>query len=99
MRPDTDGPNPLSRATQCSTFFFRHSGGFYLGANVDFPTKSYAHGFVLAGPRGAWKEPLRLEGIPSSPWLSKHGSITFTDHGKDYPNAGMNEEGLVLAPM
>ena len=90
---------PIGSPQQCSTFFFRHSEGFYLGANVDFPTKSYAHGFVLANPRGAWKEPLRLEGIPSSPWRSKYGSITFTDHGKDYPNAGMNEEGLVLAPM
>jgi len=60
---------------------------------------TYAHGFVLANPRGTWKEPVSLEGIHSVPWFSKYGSLTFTDHGKDYPNAGINEEGLVLAPM
>jgi choloylglycine hydrolase len=28
-------------------------------------------------------------------WISKYGSITFNQYGREFPTGGMNEKGLV----
>ena len=32
-------------------------------------------------------------------WVSKYGSITFNQYGKEFPTGGMNEKGLVVELM
>lgn len=84
---------------ECSTFLLRHESGPFFGKNNDSPSKVVSHGLLLANPRGREMEPVRYAGIPSKAWASQFGSLTFTAFGKDFPEGGMNEAGLIIEPM
>jgi Penicillin V acylase and related amidases len=32
-------------------------------------------------------------------WISKYGSITFNQSGREFPHGGINEKGLVIEQM
>jgi len=58
--------------------------------------------FVVVNKRGVRKSALKGYtkgfGQPAS-WTSKYGSITFNQHGREFPTGGMNEAGLVIEAM
>ena len=40
-------------------------------------------------------DPRKAKGTPAS-WVSKYGSVTFNQYGRELPTGGMNEAGLVV---
>ena len=81
----------------CTTFSLRdRKGNFYFGQNFDFPT---GLGHVQVNLRGIRKTSfLPLPEKPFS-WISRYGSISFNQNGREFPYSGMNEAGLVIAMM
>lgn len=82
----------------CTTFVFKNSGGWIFGRNYDFETEA---GLVMVNKRGVAKTALLSPGIASEPaqWVSKYGSVTFNQFGREMPLGGMNEAGLVIELM
>lgn len=59
----------------------------------------FAHGMLFVNKRNVQKEALMItEGEPLR-WASRFGSISFNQHGRDFPLGGMNEAGLVVEIM
>jgi len=80
----------------CTTFFLQKNGQMVFGRNYDWVT---ATGFVNTNLRGLAKTSLPLDKGNILSWTSKYGSITFNQYGKEFPNGGMNEQGLVVELM
>lgn len=66
------------------------------GKNYDWMT---ATGSVNINLRGLAKSSLPLEEGKALKWISKYRSTTFNQYGKEFPNGGMNEKGLVVELM
>ncbi|HLL43653.1 MAG TPA: linear amide C-N hydrolase, partial [Segetibacter sp.] len=84
----------LTRA--CTTFFLTKDGQMVFGKNYDWMTGT---GSVNTNLRGLAKSSLPLDGGNILKWTSKYGSTTFNQYGKEFPNGGMNEKGLVVELM
>jgi len=86
-----------TRALACSTFSYQESGNVYVGKSYDWDKEQ---GVVHVNKRG-----VRKSAIPVFPtdkpltWTSKYGSITLNQYGRELPNAGLNEAGLVVEVM
>jgi choloylglycine hydrolase len=83
-------------ANACTTFFLTKNGQMVFGRNYDWVT---ATGMVNTNQRGLVKISLPLDNGNTIRWTSKYGSITFNQYGKEFPNGGMNETGLVVELM
>lgn len=81
-----------SPALPCSTFTLTRDGEVVFGRNYDF---EIGDGMVLVNKRGMQK--VSYAGTLS--WISRYGSVTFNQFGKEAPMDGMNEAGLVVALM
>lgn len=66
------------------------------GKNYDWMTGT---GMINTNLRGLAKSSLPLDGGNILKWTSKYGSTTFNQYGKEFPNGGMNEKGLVVELM
>lgn len=66
------------------------------GKNYDWMTGT---GAINTNLRGLAKSSLPLDGGKTVSWVSKYGSTTFNQYGKEFPNGGMNEKGLVVELM
>jgi penicillin V acylase-like amidase (Ntn superfamily) len=68
----------------------------WLGKNYDWHS---GHGALLINHRNREK----VNGHPNSPvpfsWVSKYGSISFTQFGREFPIGGINEKGLVVETL
>lgn len=49
--------------------------------------------------RGLSKTSFPMQESKTISWVSKYGSITFNQYGKEFPTGGMNEKGLVVELM
>ena len=49
--------------------------------------------------RGLAKTSFAMREGKTIKWISKYGSITFNQYGKEFPTGGMNEKGLVVELM
>ncbi len=81
----------------CTTFSFRdNKGNIIFGRNFDFPVGT---GHIEINKRNLRKT--AFVNPPEKPfeWVSKYGSITFNQIGKEFPYGGMNEAGLVIEQM
>lgn len=62
--------------------------------------KSYdwdvGHGQIIVNKRGFSKKALLVMGGTAAEWTSKYGSLTFNQHGRDFPLGGINEKGLAV---
>jgi penicillin V acylase-like amidase (Ntn superfamily) len=87
---------PSGRA--CTTFAFTHGGATIVGKSYDWRT---GHGLVMVNPRGMAKQALTFPPGRYRPaqWVSRHGSVTFNQYGREHPLGGMNEKGLVVEIM
>ncbi|MBN1360309.1 MAG: linear amide C-N hydrolase [Sedimentisphaerales bacterium] len=81
----------------CTSFCLQDGDGLVFGRNFDWHLE---HGLVIVNKRGIAKRALLLD--PSdepAKWVSKYGSVTFNQYGREMPCGGMNEAGLVLETM
>jgi penicillin V acylase-like amidase (Ntn superfamily) len=80
----------------CSTFLLSKDGKHFFGRNYDWVS---GNGIVVVNSRGVQKTSFVSEGEKPVSWISKCGSITFNQFGKEFPHGGMNEKGLVVELM
>ncbi len=81
----------------CTTFSFTTGAATYVAKNYDW---SKEDGLIYVNKRGVAKQSLAV--FPHDKvltWISKFGSLTFNQYGRELPNAGMNEAGLVVEVM
>ena len=81
----------------CTTFSFSNKkGNIVFGRNYDFPV---GVGHIHINKRNMQK--IAFIRPPEKPleWISKYGSITFNQIGKEFPYGGINEAGLVIEQM
>jgi predicted choloylglycine hydrolase len=83
-------------AEACTTFCIQKDGRKVFGKNYDWVTGT---GVIHTNVRGLEKISLTIEEGNSLSWLARYGSITFNQFGKEFPNGGMNEKGLVVELM
>jgi penicillin V acylase-like amidase (Ntn superfamily) len=79
----------------CTTFLLSQDGQYVFGRNYDWVTGS---GLVATNLRGIQKFSFTESG-KNLKWVSRYGSITFNQYGKEFPTGGMNEKGLVVELM
>ncbi len=78
----------------CTTFCFRHQGAWVFGRNYDWNT---GHCLIMVNKRGVSKQAFGIKN--PARWVSRYGSITFNQYGREFPLGGMNEAGLVVECM
>jgi choloylglycine hydrolase len=81
-------------ADACSTFCFQSDDGPVFGKNYDWGVDV---GLVMVNKRGVEKRSM-TRANPAR-WRSHYGSVTFNQYGREFPNGGMNEAGLVVELM
>ena len=81
-------------AEACSTFFIRGGSPPVFGKNYDWNVDV---GLVVVNKRGVSK--VAMSGKKPASWISKFGSVTFNQYGRELPSGGMNEAGLVVELM
>jgi len=80
----------------CSTFVLQNRQHMVFGGNLDFYSSK---GLVVINKRGLSKTALLSPSEKPVSWISRHGSITFNQMGREFPFGGMNEQGLVIQMM
>jgi penicillin V acylase-like amidase (Ntn superfamily) len=85
-------------AQACTTFQLQRDGEVYFGRNYDW---MISDALVIINKRGVKKPGMphpKDQGLPAE-WISKYGSLTFNQYGRETPTGGMNEAGLVVECM
>ena len=80
----------------CTTFFMHFNGKMVFGRNYDWMADE---GMVCTNQRGLAKTSMKMPDGNTISWMSRWGSITFNQYGKEFPTGGMNEKGLVVELM
>ena len=58
------------------------------------------HGLLIVNKKGVAKRAMLLNPAEkAAEWVSKYGSVTFNQYGREMPNGGMNEVGLVVETL
>ena len=86
-----------SKILACSTFSFLDRGHAFVGKSYDWDKEQ---GVLHVNKRGVKKSSLRV--FPTDrplTWTSRYGSLTLNQYGRELPNAGINEAGLVVEVM
>lgn len=87
--------NTLSAETfACTTFCLKNKSEVLFGKNYDW---MIGDGLIFVNKRGVAKE--GAEEKNAAKWISKYGSVTFNQYGRENPSGGMNEAGLVIELM
>ncbi len=87
----------VAQAIPCTTFCLRTKDGTTLvGHNYDYDT---GVGMLIVNKRGVAKISTTEDDGNPAKWTSKYGSVTFNQFGRENPNGGMNEKGLVVELM
>jgi choloylglycine hydrolase len=83
----------LPAANACSAFANLSPTFRLMGKSYDWYMN---HGIALINKRNMKKT--SLVAAPDAPftWISKYGSLTYTQFGRDFPISGMNEKGLAI---
>jgi len=80
----------------CTTFFINDGDIKVFGRNYDFQIGA---GMLIVNQRNNIKESYSSANKNTAKWISKYGSITFNQFGREFPTGGMNEAGLVVELM
>ncbi len=92
----------VPEATACTTFCLKRGSQAVFGKNYDW---GVGDGLVTVNKRGVAKTalipPQEKPGSQEKParWVSRYGSLTFNQYGREFPNGGMNEAGLAVELM
>lgn len=77
----------------CTSFVLQSSQGFSLGQNYDF---ALTHAGIFINQSGYIKTSLVNHPKNEFSWVSKYGSLTFSQFGQELPASGINEKGLIV---
>lgn len=80
----------------CTTFVLKDNDNLVFGRNLDWLS---ANGIIVENKRNVRKSSLIFPPDKPITWISKYGSLTFNQFGKEFPFGGMNEKGLVVEIM
>jgi penicillin V acylase-like amidase (Ntn superfamily) len=90
-------------AQACSTIVAASGSHIIVGRNADAPP---IPGLLIVNHRGIAKRAMPwavigpgVKSLPTAQWVSRFGSVTVTALGRDFPDGGMNEKGLVVEEM
>jgi len=83
-------------ADACTTLCLRTGGRIVFGKNYDWTVED---GLLLVNKRGVTRRSDQPSAAAAARWVSKFGSVTFNQYGRDFPSGGMNEAGLVVELM
>jgi penicillin V acylase-like amidase (Ntn superfamily) len=81
------------KCSSCTTFCIKDARNLVLGKNFDFYT---GVGHVVVNKRNIRKASFTPFSERSFEWVSKYGSVTFNQMGREFPCGGINEKGLVI---
>ncbi len=77
----------------CTCFFLSHDGAKAVGKNYDW---MMSDGLVIVNKRHLRKPFDIVPTEDTAYWTSTYGSVTFNQYGRNLPQGGMNEAGLVI---
>ncbi len=81
----------------CTSFCLQDESNLVLAKNYDWMLD---HGLIIVNKRNVAKRAFLLDQTDQpSCWVSKYGSVTFNQYGRELPNGGINEAGLALEVM
>ena len=86
----------LNQTFACTTFCLVGKGEVLFGRNYDW---TIGDALVLINKRGVAKTATIIDSDNGAKWISKYGSVTFNQYGRENPTGGMNEMGLVVEQM
>jgi penicillin V acylase-like amidase (Ntn superfamily) len=79
----------------CTTFCIHTETELVFGKNYDW---TISYGLVFVNKKDVEKTAFISKGTPAK-WISKYGSVSFNQFGREFPSGGMNEAGLVIELM
>jgi choloylglycine hydrolase len=85
-----------TKGESCTTVGYQSGGGMFMGKSYDW---SEDQGMLVANKSGMQKQALIFDGSDALEWESRYASVTFSQHGRDFPVGGMNEAGLAVEIM
>jgi len=83
-------------ALPCTTFCLADGGQVLFGKNYDWDVD---HGLLTVNKRGVSRAADSTGSARPARWVSRYGSVTFNQYGRDNPSGGINEAGLVVELM
>ena len=83
-------------AHACTTFFLVSDKTKVVGKSYDW---YFHHGMAVVNKRHIYKVGFTLGRYQPARWISKYGSLTFNQYGREFPNSGINEHGLTVEIM
>lgn len=83
----------VNQSYACTTFCLKSKGEVLFGKNYDW---MIGDGLVFVNKRNVQKVSTTAEAKNPANWISKYGSVTFNQYGRENPMGGMNEAGLVI---
>jgi penicillin V acylase-like amidase (Ntn superfamily) len=78
----------------CTAFLLAGDGYAVFGKNFDWPVDD---GLLVVNKRGVAKVAYTQDNPLT--WTSVYGSVTFCQHGREFPLGGMNEAGLAVEAL
>lgn len=85
-----------STSRACTTVVFSDGDSLLYARNLDW---MWGDGIVVINSRGLSKTAFLNSTQEPAKWVSKYGSVTFNQFGREMPYGGMNEAGLVISQM
>lgn len=86
----------LNQTFACTTFCLRGNGEVLFGRNYDW---DIGDALIFVNKRGVTKVASIDDSAKPAKWVSKYGSVTFNQYGRENPTGGMNEVGVVVEQM
>jgi penicillin V acylase-like amidase (Ntn superfamily) len=86
----------INSAFACTTFCLRTKDAVLFGRNYDW---NIGDGLIFVNKRGVAKIAGGGELPNPAKWVSRYGSVTFNQYGRENPTGGMNEAGLVVEEL
>ena len=80
----------------CTTFVINKDNQIVFGRNFDWMA---GNGMIMINQRNVAKAAFIFPPEKPARWVSKYGSVTFNQVGREMPYGGMNETGLVVENM
>jgi len=82
----------------CTTFSLTSGDAIVVGKNYDW---GFGSGLLVVNPSGLGKQAAVDSDYFGTParWQSRFGSLTFNQFGREFPEGGINEAGLVVQAL